>query len=70
MKSIVADLISKSNGKSKTLQFSVLYIRGIEEFEFPFNIDTTSEIDNIEDIVADLTKMLNGKIKKNFVFIW
>jgi hypothetical protein len=60
MKSIVADLISKSNGKSKTLQFSVLYIRGIEEFEFPFNIDTTSEIVDIGQMptsCSDLQRM-------------
>ena len=60
MKSIVADLISKSNGKSKMLQFSVLYIKGIEEFEFPFNIDTTSEIVDIGQMptsCSDLQRM-------------
>jgi hypothetical protein len=60
MKSIVADLMTKSKGKSKILQFSVLYIRGIEEFEFPFNTDTTSEIVDIGQMptsCSDLRRM-------------
>jgi hypothetical protein len=29
-----------------------------------------TELSSTKSAVADLTKMLNGKIKKNFVFIW